>query len=413
MSHRIVVSTILVALLGTEAWADVLVVQDKRGKPRILGLPSEIGENKTEVTLENWRRFEQESTGLIDRDGYDGFEFRERASKKAEFFPRADVQEFSYTTEPDALAEGLDRIATGSYAQALGAFQAVLQDPEARDVFKLEARYQIGRCYVAVGNVARATAHYAQWPEVNSRYTPEVLRILAEIHTGNNAFGKAREAYAKIGALAGATEEMKLRAQLGDARVDIAERKFDGAEATAKRIAAAAGTKPGLASVRTFALALQGESIRRAGDKDRLPQAQATLEGAAANLDGVDQSQRAYLFSTLGDVLYAQGKLEEARFPYARVFCLYADEPGYVANALQNCGQCFLDLSGRAKDQAAKDDLLIKGMKLLGDCAGRYRGYAAAREAAKAYRDNKAAFDEARRRAGETVAEESASEAGK
>jgi tetratricopeptide (TPR) repeat protein len=406
MSYRIVAASTLVALLGTAAFADVIVVKSK-GKERPLGLPSKVGPegNEIDVTVENWRRFEQESTGLIDRDGYDGIEFRENAKKKAEFFPRADIVDYSFTTEPDAMLEGIDRMATGNYAQALGAFQEVLQDAEAREAFKVEARFKIGICYVAAGNTAKAISHFSAWPDVNSIYTPHVHRILAEIHTERNAFDKARESYAKIGGLGGATEEMKLLSQLGGVRVDIAERKFDEAEAAAKRIASGAGS---LANVRAFAVALQGEAILRSGKKERLPEAQSALEAATANLDGVDESRRAHLFSTLGDVLYAQGKLEDARFPYARVFCLYTDEPAFVASSLQNCGQCFLDLSGRAKDQAEKDALLIKGMRLLGECAGRYRGTGSAREAAKTHRANKAAYDEARRRAGEVVAEEGA-----
>ncbi|NJN14518.1 MAG: hypothetical protein HC813_02505 [Planctomycetes bacterium] len=83
---------------------------------------------------------------------------------------------------------------------------------------------------------------------------------------------------------------------------------------------------------------------------------------------------RAYLFSTLGNVIYAQGKPEEATYPYMRVVTLFPDS-SYVPGALQNAGQCLLDMAERAKDnQAASDEYLVQGMKLLAECAGRHEG---------------------------------------
>lgn len=405
MTHRAVVTTLLLALLASAASADVLVVRDKRGKLKIVGLPSKVGD--TDVDETNWQRFADQSEGFLDRHGYDGVEFRDRERKKPEFYPADEVVDLLPTTEPLGMLNGKDQMATGQWTQAFGSFQGVLGDPEARQVFRIEADFRLGQCYLATGRQQNAAAHFAkwQWASEKSIYTPEVYRILAEIHTARKEYDKAREWYGKIAELPEATETMKYLAQLGSVRVNIEERKFDEAEANAKRIAGStSGTKP-LADVHVFALTLQAEAILRSDNKDRLGEAESVLRGAASKIEGVSVTRKAHLFSTLGDVLYAQGKLEEARFPYARVFCMFTEERGFVANALQNAGQCFIDLSARQEDETKRDKMLVQGMKLLAECAGRYRGEAAARAAAVAYRKNKADYQAARKRLGDTEAD--------
>ena len=99
--------------------------------------------------------------------------------------------------------------------------------------------------------------------------------------------------------------------------------------------------------------------------------------------------------------MYAQGKPEDARFEYMRVVTLYPDVPAQVAHALQNAGQCFLDMSGREKDDQAKsDELLVTGMKLLAECAGRHKSSPAARSARVTYKKRKADLEAAKKRLG-------------
>jgi Tfp pilus assembly protein PilF len=100
---------------------------------------------------------------------------------------------------------------------------------------------------------------------------------------------------------------------------------------------------------------------------------------------------RGFLYVTQGNLLYAQGKPEEARFPYMRAALMCADS-GYEGPAYLNAGQCLLDMSGReTKDQARSDMLFLNGMKLLATAAGTYKQA----DAGKRYRDpaNKARFD--------------------
>jgi Tfp pilus assembly protein PilF len=115
-----------------------------------------------------------------------------------------------------------------------------------------------------------------------------------------------------------------------------------------------------------------------------------TLDRAAA-AEGMSLSTRGFLFVTQGNLLYAQGKPEEARFPYMRA-ALMCPDSGYEASAYLNAGQCFLDMSGReTKDQARSDMLFMNGMKLLATAAGTYRD----QDASKRYREpaNKARYE--------------------
>ena len=79
--------------------------------------------------------------------------------------------------------------------------------------------------------------------------------------------------------------------------------------------------------------------------------------------------------------------------------CLSLNERSYVASALQNAGQIFLDLSAGAEDQAASDEFLMKGMKLLAECGLNYKGTEAAGKAASAYRQHRARYEELRSKA--------------
>jgi len=391
MFRRIVVPLCLVALAPAGLQADVVIQKD--GK--VLGLENRI--NDVEITQYNAIGFLEESTGFIDREGYDGIEIKKRErDSKGTVIPWANVKDRIYSAPPEALLTGEDAMATGSYAQAIADFQAILNDKDVREVFKDRAGFNIGVCFYQLGNVKNCIAHWSSWPAKNSRYTPVVYENLGDILTAQRQFAKAREFYAKIGELEGIPEGWKLRGKLGDAKVDIAERNYDKAEQAAKQIAAQASADT-VADERVLALTLQARAILTAEKADRYAEAQGLLERAAGMKAATDPAIRANLFATLGDALYKQNKLEEARYPYLRVICLYGDT-GYASSALLNAGTVFLDLSQRTldKDQAKSDDYLQSGMKLLAECAARHKGSADAREAAKRYMENKARFDKLR-----------------
>ncbi|MBW2415270.1 MAG: tetratricopeptide repeat protein [Deltaproteobacteria bacterium] len=391
---RTTVSILTLLLLVPVANADVVILRKGANKFQILGIKDKIG--AVAINVQNVELFLDQSTGIIDREGYDGLDIRKNIkARTSKTYSWTQVARHFYSTEPDALLDGYDQRRLGNYAQANAAFREVLDDPGVREVFKPDAYFQMGFCYYSQGNVKAAIEHFSRWRWPNSRFTPEVKRFLAEIYTGRKQFITARDQYKKIAALPGIPPNWKYKAQLGNVKVDIAERKFAEAERTAKSIAAATNGKAELGDASVLAHVLQAEAILQAEEADRLPDAEALLL-RAVNTPNVPDTTRAYLFTTLGDVQYKQGKLEDARFPYMRVVLMYPNEAGYVAHALLNAGQCFLDMSGRmdkTPEQATSDKYLINAMKLLAQCAGRYRGYDPARAAAKAYRAHKPRFD--------------------
>ncbi len=391
--------TLVLALAASGAFADALLVRAKGGKLSVEGMPDKIDDEP--VTVANWKVYVEKSTGVIGRDGYDGVELLKKAGdKKGQFFEADQIVERIFTTQPENLLEAYDNFARGGFNQAIAAYRLVADSAEAPEVYRLEANFNIGICYLQMGNVKAAQAHFAKWPGQNSTYTPEVHRILAEIHTDQKAFDKARAAYGQIGELPGLPKAWVFKSRLGPVKVDIAERKFDEAEATAKSIAGEIGMNETLADPRALALLLQAQAIFESANKARLPEAQKLLEGGV-NLAGVTPENRAALFTSLGHVIYAQGKPEEAVYPYMRVVCLYPGATAHVAGALQNAGQCFIDMAGRVKnDQAASDSHLINGMKLLAECATRHKGSASASAAGSSYMKNKAAYEEAVARRG-------------
>ncbi len=391
---RIPATILTLLLLVPVADADVVILR-KGKKTQILGIKSKIGD--VEINEDNVELFLEQSDGVIDREGYDGLDFRKNERAKSfKTYTWGEVVKHYYHPEPDALLDGYDQMRLGAYAQAIRAFRDVITDPDVRGVFKPDAYFKIGYCWYSAGNLKNAIEHLSNWRWENSRYTPEVKRFLAEIYIGRRQFTTARDQFNQIASLPGIPADWKYKAQLGNVKVDIAERKYDDAERTAKSIAGQTSGTVELADANVLAHILQAQAILQAEAADRLPEAESLLQ-KAADVDNVPDVTRANLFATLGDVMYKQGKLEEARFPYMRVALMYPDQPAYVAHALLNAGQCFLDMSGRAQNDnepKKSDEYLVKAMKLLAQCAGRYKGQPPASAAAKAFLAHKKRFDE-------------------
>jgi hypothetical protein len=295
-----------------------------------------------------------------------------------------------YSSEPEALLAGVGEMQAGQFLRAIGNFKEVIEDPEVRDTYKYMALYQIGICYFSAARRADCIKHFQAWKPVNSKYTPEAIGFLAQLLTEDRKFAEARARYDETPKLPGIPDSWKFKARLGSVRVDIAERKYDDAERTAQATARETQGKPDLADANALAAGLQAEAIWRGGNAQRLAEAAAILDRAAA-IDGASPGTRAFLLVTQGNILYAQGKVDEARFPYLRAALMYPDS-GYDGLAYNNAGQCLLDMSMRleGKDQAKSDDFLVDGMKLLATAAGPpYRQT----DAARRYRENKPRYD--------------------
>jgi len=379
------------ALIVSAVSADCLIIR-KGTKLDTWGIDSKVGQppNQIEVTPDNVELYADQSEGIVEAEGYDGITCRKtEKSRQTEFMPWSSVVRVFYSTEPEDLIDGLSDMATGNYAQAIGALRACAEDPEVREVYRYRAQYLVGICYLQSGRTKDAVAHFKSWPKVNSRYTPEVYRILAELYTDMRQYAPARAQYEEISKLDKITDDWKFKARLGGVKVDIAERKFDEAERTAQALARETQGRADIVNAHALALVLQADAILKSGKTERLIEAQSILE-RAAKLEGPAPEIRAFLLVTQGHVLYAQGKLEEARFPYLRAALMYPDS-GYDGTAYHNAGQCFIDMSGRLEgtDQAKSDEYLVDGMRLLGTAAGRY----GVKEAAKVYGEHKKRYD--------------------
>jgi tetratricopeptide (TPR) repeat protein len=394
---RILGIFVLVGLAAGVAPADVVLTKS-RNQVKINGLPETV--EGDEITESNWRIFVPKSEGVILEVNYDGIVWKKNAKAKdstAKEIPLDEIADYMLAPlQRDAnLDAGLGRLSNGNIAGALRAFQDVLASEIARPVDKHEANFMIGYTYVASGRIKSAASHFEKWNGGKSKWTPEALRLLAEIETGAKKYSNARATYKRIGELPNIPTEWQFKARCGLVKVDIAERKYKEAEAAAAAIVKEADKN---ADAQALALGLQAQAIVAAQDEARYGDAEALLN-RALKLEGVSVTQLAFLNVTLGDCLYSQRKIDEARYPYLRVAELYTDERGYVGGALLNAGNCFIDMAGQAmndNDQAAHDDLFIKGMKLIIEAGSRY----GASGAKAIYKKNKAEYDKARARTG-------------
>ena len=387
---RALIALVTLALLGTTAGADFIILK-KGNKFTVWGMPESVGggANPIPISAENAALYGEQSTGIIEVEGYDALTAKRTPTAKAETIPLTDVVAVFFTTEPDLLVSGLAQMDAGQYGPAIRDLKDVVEDPATRDAYRQKALYQIGVCYYYMGRKPDCIKHFKAWKPVNSKYTPEAISRLADLLTEDRKFAEARAQNDEIPKLPGIPDSWKYKARLGAVRVDIAERKFDDAERTAQSIARETQSRADLADATALAMVLQAEAIWRSGKADRLADAGPILDRAAA-LEGASPGTRAFLLVTQGNVLYAQGKVEEARFPYLRAALIYPDS-GYDGLAYLNAGQCLLDMSMRleGKEQAKSDKYLVDGMKLLATAALTYRQA----DAAKRYKENKARYD--------------------
>lgn len=403
--YRLTLATLLICWAATSARADALFLKDERtGKLEVEGLDKEI--NGVPVTPDNVALFLEQSKGYIARLGYDGIDWaRSEKSRNTDFYPWSRISSFHFTPSqvPPALLDGEDSIALQAWSQAISAFRDVWDDTEQREAFRYEALHKMGLCYALAGNFKSATSHFEKWPtEANSIWTVRALDLHARILLTLNQVAKAREVYAQLGALPKLPDDWKQKAALGDVRADLQERKYADAKRKARGVAAATENKRGLESVYALAEALYAAAVVGGGEADAMPGAQANLE-KAARLDGLDDETAAEVYLQLGHAVYAQGKPDAARFPYMRVVTMYPDQTAFVSDALLNAGQCFLDLATQADNAtrtAEADELTIKGMKLLYECAARYRSTGAGQKAAQTWTQNRRRLTEAEGRQG-------------
>lgn len=394
---RILGIVVLIGLTAGVSPADVLVVKSGRKKVKVHGLPDKVGD--TEVSARNWRLFLNQSTGVIVEDNYDSVVWQKKAStKKTQTYPKSQVVEMGLAPlQRDAnLDQGHGDLATGNLAAALRNFGTCAKNPEARTVDRMEAKFYLGFSHLMFGRKKSASKVFAAWDGGKSVYTPEALRLLAEIQTGGQKFKSARATYERISNLPDITEEWKYKARCGLVKVLIAERKYAEARKMAGGIAKEASKNKEDATSRALAMCLEAQAITFAQDEAAYPKAEKLLKDAL-DLKGVDATTMAFLNVTLGDALYSQKRIEEARFPYLRVPALYPQESGYCGAALLNAGNCFIDMSEKAVadgDQPKADKLLISGMKLLSEAGLKYKNGGAR----KVWKRNKAGWLEAKAR---------------
>ncbi|HEX5138700.1 MAG TPA: hypothetical protein VFY93_17140 [Planctomycetota bacterium] len=395
---RASIALLTLTLVAGPAAADLLILK-KGGKLEVWGMPKTVGKgtNEVEVTPENAELYADQSVGVVEAEGYDSVTAKKTDKSKSETFPRSEVVSVLYNSEPEALSSGFGSMASGQYLAAVNDFRTVVENNAVREAYRYQAQFQIGRCYLLAGRTADCIKHFKDWKPVNSVYTPVAYRILADLLTDQRKYDDARAQYAQIGNLPGIPDVWKYNARLGAVKVDTAERKYEAAEAGAAGIARETQNKPEVADANVNALALQAEAIWRGGKTERLPEAEKLLARADA-VEGAETGTRAFLLVTQGNVLYAQRKIDEARFPYLRAALMYPDS-GYDGIAYFNAGQCFLDMSGAlaGKDQEKSDQLLVRGMRLLATAAGNYK----VSDAAKRYRENKARYEEILAKSGE------------
>ena len=376
---------LLVLLLAPVVAADALCVKTQKGK-RVLGLPTSMGQVK--ITCDNYVLYVEDSKAKILENRYDGLKVKVKGKER--LYAHSEVDSFEFTEIPEDFTDGKAQQGVRAYQQARRAFAALKDDQEAPAVFREAADYEYGMCLLGLGKPKTAKTHFSKWSYTPSYYTPLVYELQAKMALIAKDYAGARARYRAISLLPGIPKAWAYKGKLGDALVDLEEQKYDEAERTAAALLREMGAAEQLADPRAQAHAIIARAVHKGSQVARYEEALQKLQ-AAKDIAGVSSARMGDVYKTEGDLLFSLKRPDEARYAYMRVWTVYDDEPANVAHCLMNAGMCFINLSAleEGKDQAKSDDFFKKGFRLFQECASRYRGTPAWKQAVAMYRQYK------------------------
>ena len=382
---RILPGFLTVLLLAPVVGADALCVKTAKGN-KVIGLPKTLSQVK--ITCHNYVLYIEDSKAKILENRYDGLKVKDKGKER--LYPHSEVISKEFTEIPEDFSEGKAQQGVRAFQQARRAFGALKNDPEAPALFREAADYEYSMCLLGLSKPKSAKAHFYKWSHTSSYYTPLVYELQAKMALIASDYSGARARYRAITALPAIPKNWAYRGKLGDALVDIEEAKYADAERKAAALLREMGAAEMLADPRAQAHAIMARAVFKGSQVDRYEEALQRLQ-AAKEIQGVSSALMGEVYRSEGDLLFVLKRPEDARFAYMRVWTVHNDEPANVAHCLVNAGMCFINLSAleEGKDQARSDELFKKGFRLVQECASRYRGTGAWKQAVGTYRQYK------------------------
>ena len=242
-------------------------------------------------------------------------------------FPAAEVVAVVYGRQPEAFKAGMKAFGDSNFEEAVKNFGDALSDEDDKKTFPWLANYSLwftGQSYELAGEAGKAVETYNELvaKHASSRFVPDALSSLGNLHLGAGKTAEAKAFFDKLADIAkkdALGDRATLKAELGGARVAV-EKGEAAALAALEQIAAKAGTNfPDVAAEASLEVGRYHVKKKDFAKAEVIFQKLLSAPGA---------TPRAWAGAANGaaDVQFEQGKFKDAAFSYSKVYSLMRDD---------------------------------------------------------------------------------------
>jgi tetratricopeptide (TPR) repeat protein len=293
----------------------------------------------------------------------------------------AKVEKVFFNPFPPAYRAAAELMNAGDYPGAIGKFQALANDRQARSWVRILALMDVARIHEAGGNLPGILGAWEKLAKdfPKSRYVPKAFIQIGLTHLANNDVKAAKASFARLGRLAGLPPGQKMLAQyylilIKQKQGEAAKNQSMLRQALSeyRSLLNKSENNEELKEVAILARLGIGTCLRGVGQYD---EALAFFQKIADSAK--DPAVLAGAFNGLGNCYYKKNQWKDALLAFLRVEVLYDEDPEQTAHALLNSGRCFAFMSGSGLGEDSK----LRAKMQFSKCFSRFPGTSIAQQA--------------------------------
>ncbi|MDA1141948.1 MAG: tetratricopeptide repeat protein [Planctomycetota bacterium] len=288
------------------------------------------------------------------------------------------VKDLTYDDMPLNYRQGLSRIKTAEFDEAIRRIKLGMEDQEVRSWIQPHGKYHLGVAYQTKGSYLEAIKYYHTLikDHPDDYYVPQAYEAIAVSHIrlgGADNFDKALTSFKVLPQFG---ELWAMRSREGEAEVLEAKKDHDGAaDAYANIIKSVRLMKQ--SDQKKFQEVL-ARSYRGIGKNliasNKGPEAEAKYEELISYCKLAKFPEgMAIAYNGLGDYMKMNGKYEDAALAFLRTSILYGQgQENEDARALFGAAECFNQLFLKATVKSEKEEFRARSLQLFKEVKDKY-----------------------------------------
>ena len=286
----------------------------------------------------------------------------------------AKVEKVFFNPFPPAYRAAAELMNAGDYPGAIGKFQTLANDRQARKWVRILALMDVARIHEAGGNLAGILGAWEKLAKdfPRSRYVPKAFIQIGLTHLANNDVKAAKASFARLGRLSGLPAGQKMLAQYYLILIKQKQGQLKQALSEYRSLLSKSENNEELKEVAILSRLGIGTCLNGTGKYD---EALAFFQKIADSAK--DPAVLAGAFNGLGNCYYKKNQWKDALLAFLRVEVLYDEDPEQTAHALLHSGRCFAFMSGSGLGEDSK----LRAKMQFSKCSSRFPGTAIAQQA--------------------------------